>query len=72
MKIVYACDGIATRQYNEPAGNQNVWHYHVHVTPRYQDDQFYTTQRSLMPAEERAKHAEKLRNYLERKQGKTH
>jgi histidine triad (HIT) family protein len=41
MKKVYTCDGISTRQHNEPAGNQDVWHYHVHVTPRYNGDNFY-------------------------------
>lgn len=66
MKDVYACDGISTRQHNEPAGYQDVWHYHVHVTPRYIDDKFYPTyqDRQLMPASERAEHAEKLRNGL--------
>ena len=43
MKVVYSCDGISTRQHNEPAGNQDVWHYHLHVTPRYKDDVFYST-----------------------------
>jgi len=64
MKAVYRCDGVSTRQHNEPAGNQDVWHYHLHITPRYQDDHFYLTKRALMPVEERAKHAEKLRDYL--------
>jgi histidine triad (HIT) family protein len=66
MKAVYQCDGISIRQHNEPAGNQDVWHYHVHVTPRYNNDEFYTSMmhRALMPVEERAKHAEKLRDYL--------
>jgi len=32
MKQVYTCDGVSTRQHNEPAGNQDVWHYHQHVT----------------------------------------
>jgi histidine triad (HIT) family protein len=27
----YGCDGVLTRQHNEPAGNQDAWHYHVHV-----------------------------------------
>jgi diadenosine tetraphosphate (Ap4A) HIT family hydrolase len=40
MKTVYACDGGSTRQHTEPAGNQDVWHYHVPVTPRYRDDRF--------------------------------
>jgi diadenosine tetraphosphate (Ap4A) HIT family hydrolase len=47
--------------------NQDVWHYHVHVTPRYTGDEFYnhfTGGRALMPVEERAKHARKLRVHL--------
>ena len=48
MKEVYRCDGVSTRQHNEPAGNQDVWHYHVHVTPRYQGDDFYRTRREFM------------------------
>ena len=64
MKEVYACDGVSTRQHNEPAGNQDVWHYHLHVTPRYTGDGFYASSRALMPADERAKHAQKLRAQL--------
>jgi histidine triad (HIT) family protein len=64
MKAVYACDGISTRQHNEPAGNQDVWHYHVHVTPRFKGDLFYTTRRALMAADERAEHARRLKEYL--------
>jgi len=63
MKKVYSCDGISMRQHNEPAGYQDVWHYHVHVTPRYVDDQFYPTyqEKQFMPTSERARHAEKLK-----------
>ena len=64
LKSVYACDGVSTRQHNEPAGNQDVWHYHLHVTPRYRGDAFYTTRRALMPADQRAIQAERLRNHL--------
>ena len=64
MKNVYACDGVSTRQHNEPAGNQDIWHYHLHVTPRYEDDNFYGTQRQFMESAERAKHAEALKNSL--------
>lgn len=67
MKAAYRCDGISTRQHNEPAGNQDVWHYHLHVTPRYTGDTFYNsylTQRRLMPAEERVDYARRLRAYL--------
>jgi histidine triad (HIT) family protein len=33
MRETYDCDGISTQQHNEPAGNQDVWHYHAHVFP---------------------------------------
>lgn len=33
MKRAYGCPGISTRQHNEPVGNQEVWHYHLHVFP---------------------------------------
>lgn len=41
LKESYGCDGISTRQHNEPAGNQDVWHYHLHVFPRYTGDNLY-------------------------------
>jgi histidine triad (HIT) family protein len=66
MKEAYSCDGISIRQHNEPAGYQDVWHYHVHVTPRYLDDEFYPTykEKKFMPPDERAGHAQKLRESL--------
>ena len=66
MKLAYNCAGISTRQHNEPAGNQDVWHYHLHVTPRYQNDDFYITQRALMPMDEREKHAQAIQKALMR------
>ncbi|RYB96130.1 HIT family protein [Nocardioides glacieisoli] len=41
MRQTYDCAGISTRQHNEPAGNQDVWHLHVHVFPRHDDDRLY-------------------------------
>lgn len=41
MRGTYGCDGTSTRQHNEPAGNQDVWHHHVHVFPRYDGDELY-------------------------------
>jgi histidine triad (HIT) family protein len=66
FKEVYGCDGVSTRQHNEPAGNQDVWHYHLHVTPRYAGDQFYESRREFMPADERARHAQGLKDFLAR------
>ena len=65
MKTAYGCAGISTRQHNEPAGNQEVWHYHLHVYPRYPDDALYSTEQgTLMEPEERAQYASLLRAHL--------
>jgi len=64
MKRVYGCDGISTRQHNEPTGNQDVWHYHLHVFPRYKDDKLYLLEQSEMPIEKRAQFAHKLKDYF--------
>lgn len=66
MKAIYPCEGVSTRQHNEPAGNQDVFHYHLHVFPRYKDDNLYAlhaSRRTSTPAE-RAPYAEKLRRYF--------
>lgn len=66
MKQAYGCDGISTRQHNEPAGNQEIWHYHLHVFPRYHHDDLYalTNQRRRTTADERRPYAERLRTAI--------
>ena len=64
MKSEYRCDGIMLRQHNEPAGDQNIWHYHLHIIPRYRNDDFHSAQKSPLDAEERAQFARKLRNWF--------
>lgn len=67
LKRAYACDGISTRQHNEPAGSQDVWHYHLHVTPRFKGDWFYNDiyNRQFMSPEARAQHSARVRQFLE-------
>jgi histidine triad (HIT) family protein len=67
MKAAWNCDGVSTRQHNEPAGNKDTWHYHLHVTPRYTGDDLYKTYtegKALMPAEDRRGYARGLRRAL--------
>jgi len=66
MRATYGCGGISTRQHNEPAGSQHVWHLHVHVFPRYDGDDFYraTPEYRVASIEQRLPYAEKLRRYL--------
>ena len=66
FKTVYGCDGVLLRQHNEPAGSQDVWHYHLHVIPRFEDDDFYATlpQKIWTTPEERAPYAQALKDYF--------
>jgi histidine triad (HIT) family protein len=66
LKATYGCDGTSFRQHNEPAGNQHVWHYHLHVFPRHAGDELYlrTMERRDTTPAERAPYAEQLRHCL--------
>ncbi len=61
MKQAFDCDGVSTRQHNEPAGNQDVWHYHVHVFPRWEGDELYRSRSALAGPEELRQRADQLR-----------
>ena len=61
LKAAFDCDGVSTRQHNEPAGNQDVWHYHVHVFPRWEGDGLYGSPRSLADPEDLRRRAAQLR-----------
>jgi histidine triad (HIT) family protein len=64
LKEVYKCDGVSSRQHNEPCGNQDVWHYHLHVLPRFKDDNLYLTDRELSKPEERIEYTNSLKDYF--------
>jgi len=50
MKVTFGCDAVSTLQHHEPAGNQTVWHFHLHVFPRWENDDLYGTRDA--PADE--------------------
>ena len=64
LKLAYGCDGISTRQHNEPGGDQEVWHYHLHVFPRWPGDDLYGSEHRLTTLEERRPYVERLRAAL--------
>jgi histidine triad (HIT) family protein len=70
MKLAYGCDGISTRQHNEPGGGQEVWHYHLHIVPRYVGDNHNGSKEVQAPADERAAQAAQLRAALIRRSRK--
>lgn len=59
------CEGISTRQHNEPAGNQDVWHYHLHVFPRWQHDNLYLQGRTRPADDVRERQAKQLKPHLD-------
>jgi len=66
LKDAYGCDETSFRQHNEPAGNQEVWHYHLHVFPRWKGDALYANHENsrYVDAEERLVYAQKGRTIL--------
>ncbi len=69
FKEIYECDGVSSRQHNEPAGNQDVWHYHLHVFPRWQGDRLYLERRRSTSPEARRPYAERQRAWLNARLG---
>lgn len=64
LKTAFECTGTSTRQHNEPHGGQDVWHYHVHVFPRYESDGLYGSRRTKVPIDERLAQAKVIRRCL--------
>jgi histidine triad (HIT) family protein len=66
MSVAYGCAGVTTLQNNGPAAGQHAFHYHLHLFPRYADDDIYAhmnAKRQTTPAE-RAVFVEKIRELL--------
>ncbi len=65
MRSALGCQGVSTMQNNEPAGNQDVWHYHLHVIPRWDGDDFHRQSGTMASAEEIRRRADQLRRAWE-------
>ena len=66
IRASYDCEGTSIRQHNEPAGDQDVWHVHVHVFPRFVGDELYLRhgESEWVSPDERAHFARLLRREL--------
>jgi histidine triad (HIT) family protein len=65
MKAAYGCERITLQQSNEPAGDQKIWHYHLHVIARYSNDDFHNSHKESFPPALRAEYARNLRHWVE-------
>ncbi len=68
LKEVRNCDGVNFVQNNEPAAGQHAFHYHLHLIPRFEDDNynevFWKSEKS--DPKDRVRYAKELREYLDR------
>lgn len=67
LKEIRKCDGITIRQNNEPASSQHAFHYHLHIFPRFEGDDFekLSQNANILEPTERKKYAEDLRKWIE-------
>ena len=61
----FGADGITVQQFNEPAGGQVVFHYHVHVIPRHEGVSLRPHTGDMEDGEVLKANAAKLRRALE-------
>ncbi len=66
VKEVRKCKGVTMLQNNEPVGGQHAFHYHLHIFPRFEGDNWETLLHHRKPTtpEERQQYADPLREYL--------
>lgn len=66
VKNAYSCDGITIRQNNEPASGQHAFHYHMHIFPRYDNDNFEVnvSQKRATTEAERLEYLKKLKEFI--------
>lgn len=66
IKAAFNAEGIYMFQQNEPASGQEVFHSHVHIIPRYTNDEFgkHMPARLKVEIPEIASDAEKIKKYI--------
>ncbi|QDE31077.1 HIT family protein [Shewanella polaris] len=63
LKEEFQVDGTTIWQHNEPAGDQDVWHFHLHVKGRLEGDSLYKETAYELTSEERQFIRARLKNY---------
>lgn len=67
MRIAYTCEGITTLQNNEPEGGQHAFHFHLHIFPRYKNDELHIHMgnKELALVERRKEFVTKIKSQLD-------
>ena len=75
LKKEFKCGGINIRQHNGPEYGQDIYHYHLHVIPRYKGDNIYHYvehgTRRILKSEIRKKYALRLKKQFKKLYGVT-
>jgi len=63
LKTEYKCTGITLLQNNEPDGGQHAFHFHLHIFPRYKNDNLHGNMfdKKILDPKERLLFAQKLK-----------
>lgn len=64
VKRAMGAEGITISQFNEHAGGQTVFHLHVHVIPRHEDQPMKHHARGFAPKEKLEANAAKIREFI--------
>ena len=65
VKKAYAPEGVTLYQANGAAASQTVFHFHLHIVPRYYDDGMYLAWPAKYPPREKLEeNAERIRDAL--------
>jgi histidine triad (HIT) family protein len=66
LKQVRKCEGITFVQNNEPVGGQHAFHYHLHIFPRFENDELHANMNNTRrpSLEETLPFANDLKNYF--------
>ena len=57
VKTAFDADGVMLIQYNGPVAGQTVFHFHLHIVPRYADEPLRSHGRKMADATVLEKHA---------------
>lgn len=66
IKELRKSDGVMIQQNNEPASGQHAFHYHIHIFPRFNHDQFWENQSNVKVADpkERKQFSTPMKEYF--------
>jgi histidine triad (HIT) family protein len=65
VKWALGCEGIYVTQANEPAANQDVFHYHMHIYPRWFDSGRSAAYTTVASAERKQRTLDLIRQALD-------